>query len=120
MSYIDAECPECSEQFEVYKDDDCDECLILEQQIADLEMIQLSEEQEKKLEEYDRLKAWLINEFGPLEYNLKPSDFILGLDLVVAKLLSDYQYFSQWIDGGFTEQEKLEKRILITQSLFKL
>lgn len=87
MSYIDAECPECSEQFEVYEDDDCDECSILEQQIADLEMTQLSEEQEKKLEEYDRLKTWL------LRGNVKPSELILGLDHYVATAISNFMAY---------------------------
>jgi len=87
MSYIDAECPECGEQFEVYDDDDCDECSILEQQIADLEMSQSSEEQEKKLEEYDRLKTWL------LRGNVKPSELILGLDHYVATAISNFMAY---------------------------
>ena len=103
MSYIDAECPECSEQFEVYKDDDCDECSILEQQIADLEMTQLSEEQEKKLEEYDRLKIWLIN-----FYKLKPSDLILGLDRAVAYIISDFLAF-QGLDSNYMSQEDFDR-----------
>lgn len=94
MPYIDAECPECSEQFEVYEDDDCDECSILEQQIADLENTQLSEEQEKKLEEYERLKTWILQTDG-----VKPSDLILGLDRCIVKIMSNFAAYMRTMGG---------------------
>ena len=112
MSYIDAECPECSEQFEVYEDDDCDECSILEQQIADLEMTQLSEEQEKKLEEYDRLKTWLID-----VYKLKPSDLILGLDRTVAFIISEAEEFLNADVMTVEMNKRAIERISINMSL---
>jgi len=109
MSYIDAECPECGEQFEVYDDDDCDECSILEQQIADLEMTQLSEEQEKKLEEYDRLKTWL------LRGKVKPSELILGLDHYVATFISHIMAYRKVNVMSYSSQEDLD----FSQSLIK-
>lgn len=114
MSYIDAECPECSEQFEVYKDDDCDECLILEQQIADLEMIQLSEEQEKKLEEYDRLKTWL------LRGNVKPSELILGLDHYVATAIANFMAYRAISYCAATQEEQDIMSSLVKQWMANL
>lgn len=114
MSYIDAECPECSEQFEVYEDDDCDECLILEQQIADLEMTQLSEEQEKKLEEYDRLKTWL------LRGNVKLSELILGLDHYVAMEISNFMAYRAIYHCIVTQKEQDIMSSLVKQRMATL
>lgn len=107
MPYVDCDnhcqCGEICDGETYYE---CDECEHLENEIEDLKREVLSESQEKKLEEYERLKTWLLNTFGTLEYKLKPSDFILGLDLVVAKLLVDYQYCSQWVDLVLCEEDR--------------
>ncbi len=87
-------------------------CEELEERISELESKQLSTEQEKKLEEYERLRKWLID-----VYKLKPSDLILGLDRTVAFLISEAEEFQNVDTMTLDMCKRAEKRISINMNL---
>lgn len=62
---------------------ECENCADLEEKIEQLE--ETIEKNQSKIEEYDRLKKWL------LDYYAKPSDLITGLDrFVVREIMGDF------------------------------
>lgn len=85
MSYRDCEttcvCGEECEGTVYFECDECDECDVLEKQIEELkEEIQECQKNETKIEEYDRLKTWLLDNI-----KAKPSDLMLGIDHYLIK-----------------------------------
>ena len=84
----DSTCDNCGEicDNDVYVDY-CEDCEQLESELNELKTTQLSEAQERKLEEYERLKTWLLRN------GVKPSEMMLGLDHYVVTAISNFMAY---------------------------